>query len=113
MRRRRRWAERRKIYREQRHQPREGRNEKRERNTAQETSTIVRNGMRCPLGVHWPAVSRRTGRAVAVGLVDRAREKNKARAVAEIYLETGAMATLLTPYTFDTIKTKIENLRLN
>ena len=33
-----------------------------------------------------------------VGLVDSAREENKARAVVEIYLEQGAVPTRLTPF---------------
>jgi len=44
---------------------------------------------------------------VGVGFVDGARETNKAHEVVEIYLETGAMPTRLTP--FCSIKTKIEN----
>ena len=65
---------------EQRQQPREGRKGKRERSIAQETSAIEtksRNGKHCPLGVHWPALSRRTGGTGTTGLVDSAREKTK------------------------------------
>jgi len=42
-----------------------------------------------------------------VGFVDSAREKNKARAVAEIYLNQGRQK--LFSSLFDTTKTKIEN----
>jgi len=42
-----------------------------------------------------------------VGLVNSAREENRARAVAEINLDSGVISTCLHPP--DTIKTKIEN----
>ena len=72
----------------QRQQPREGRKGRRKRSIAQETSAIgtkSRNGKRCPLGVHLPELTRRTGGTGNVDSVDSAREKNKARTVVEIY----------------------------
>jgi len=67
------------MDREQRQEPREGRKGKRERSSAQETSAIGRKSE------HWPALSRRTGGTGTSGLVNSARETNKARAVVGIY----------------------------
>jgi len=75
------------MDREQRQKPKERRKGKLERSIAQGTSETERksgNGKRCPLGVHWPAMSQRTrgtgARKSSCGMVVASRHRRRHKA---------------------------------